>query len=432
MDDQRFDDIIKNKVGEYVDPTYDKGAIAGLHQHLAGYQVVPWYSQYKSAGLMAATLALFTLFNWLMIGNSREGSDINQASLNNNPDYERLIADLKGEIDRLKTIQPDTIYVINSTPNTGPGVLTASLKSETNPDQVINSFLLRLKEAEQIGRVGDFYFYHKNEVPSYGEFLALNNRDSELSGSFLNLSYPEEDTIFKEGAVATIEQEQSRMPILIIRDLEKHYSKGLGLKLGAELELAQTKPDIGSGEALPGLGILAELVFSPSLGFETGIKYKTRSYSLEAPNSNELASYSGLDNSLGTVAELEIDAKLLEIPLNFKFYRSFAQNKDLYISLGISPNLYLSQAFDYSHTPPLVNFSGEVTVTNAVKVDGPEFYLGTFNAGAGLSFNLTKRREVQREVQLGIFYQKDLGGIGFEDRKMNIFGLKSSYWFRVR
>ncbi len=105
MDDQRFDDIIKNKVGEYVDPTYDKGAIAGLHQHLAGYQVVPWYSQYKSAGLMAATLALFTLFNWLMIGNSREGSDINQASLNNNPDYERLIADLKGEIDRLKTIQ---------------------------------------------------------------------------------------------------------------------------------------------------------------------------------------------------------------------------------------------------------------------------------------------------------------------------------------
>ncbi len=152
--------------------------------------------------------------------------------------------------------------------------MTASLKSETNPDQVINSFLLRLKEAEQIGRVGDFYFYHKNEVPSYGEFLALNNRDSELSGSFLNLSYPEEDTIFKEGAVATIEQEQSRMPILIIRDLEKHYSKGLGLKLGAELELAQTKPDIGSGEALPGLGILAELVFSPSLGFETGIKYK--------------------------------------------------------------------------------------------------------------------------------------------------------------
>ncbi len=60
-----------------------------------------------------------------------------------------------------------------------------------------------------------------------------------------------------------------------------------------------------------------------------------------------------------------------------------------------------------------------------MKVDGPEFYLGTFNAGAGLSFNLTKRREVQREVQLGIFYQKDLGGIRFRGPK------NEHIWFEI-
>ena len=101
MDDQRFDDIIKNKVGDYTDPTFDDVAIGGLHQKLAAYQVVPWYAQYKSAALVAATLALFTLINWLMIKNNGEGADVSQAAIANTSEYKGLIADLKNEINKI-------------------------------------------------------------------------------------------------------------------------------------------------------------------------------------------------------------------------------------------------------------------------------------------------------------------------------------------
>ena len=425
MDEQRFDDIIRKKVGDYVDPTFDEGAIAGLHQHLAGYQATPWYLEYKSAGIMAATLALFTFINWLMI---RDNGISGQSTENTIPRYEELIQELQGEINRLQSMQPDTIYVVNQTPS-NQGVLSASLgDSRTNPDDVINTFLLRLKEGESIGQVGDYYFYHKESIPDYGDFIALNSRNENLDGSLFHLSYPDQDTIYKQGSVELVEEDYGRMPLVVIKDLEKHYSKGLGLKLGGELELSHTKPGIGSGEILPGGGVLAELVFSPSLALETGIKYKTRSYDAESVSNEDLTAFPGIDSTLEPVNELEGDAKLLEIPLNFKLYRPIAQNKDLYFSLGISPNIYLSQAFEYSHPTGEVNLPAEANLTSEAGINGPDFYLGTMNAGAGLSFDLPK----SRTVQVGLFYQKDINRLGVEEQKMNILGLKSSYWFRVR
>ena len=426
MDDERFDDIIKNKVGDYTDPVFDEGAIAGLHQHLAAHQVLPWYTQYKHVGLMAATLALFTLINWLMIRNTGN-PELNQAGINNNINYEALIDDLRDEINRLKSVQRDTLFIsriddTQRTPNP-----TAPSPVEVDPDQIINTFLLRLKDGQQIGKIGEYFFYHESDIPTHEEFIALNHRDSQLLGSALSMSYPNEDTIYKEIVRPQADEITARMPIIVIRDLEKHYSKGIGLKIGPSLELAHTKPKVGGGEFLPGGGILSELVFSPSLGLETGFIYKTRSYDLENSTNQDLSSFPGINSTLGNVSNLEGDAKLIEIPLNLKFYRTISQNKDIYILGGISPNLYLSQAFEYNYSPS-PDLPTEAVIQGEAKISGPDFYIGTVNAGVGMSIDLPR----ERTVQVGMFYQKDLAGIGVENQKLNVFGLKSSYWFRVR
>ena len=427
MDDQRFDDIIKGKVSEYSDPTYDETAIAGLHQHLAAHQVTPWYGPYKGAMAMAATLAFFTLINWWLIkDNLNIDTSSSVPSGDRFHDYQMVMDNLREVIDELKRIRQDTFYIVRSSDNgisnQPPGVVNASISS----DEIINQFLLRLKNGEQIGVIGDYYFYHQDEEVLFKDLAQYQNRNEELSGSLLTLSSPNGDTIYKDITYAHGLEDNGKMPIVVLRDLEKHYSRGLGLKLGVEGDFALSQPDIGSGEGLPGIGILGELVLSPSLGLETGFKYKTRSYAVESPNAGDLQSYPGIDPNLGTVDEFEGDAKLIEFPINLKYYRLIDQQKSLYLSAGLSPNLYLTQSFEYSQEDE--SSATESSITTDADVGESNFYLGTVNASVGMNFDLPKRRS----IQLGLFYQKSLSDLGIEERSMNIFGVKSSYWFRVR
>ena len=61
MDDQRFDDIIKQKVGNYEDTEFDPSSLAALHHQMAGLSVWPWYSRYKTELLVAGGMTLCTL-----------------------------------------------------------------------------------------------------------------------------------------------------------------------------------------------------------------------------------------------------------------------------------------------------------------------------------------------------------------------------------
>jgi len=104
MDDQIFDNIIKGKVSEYIDPVYDESALAGLHQKLAGAYSPPWYSQYKGAGMMAAVFAVFTIINWMMLSSYDEagGERLDTGSVTEHADFTGAVKELRYEISKLR------------------------------------------------------------------------------------------------------------------------------------------------------------------------------------------------------------------------------------------------------------------------------------------------------------------------------------------
>ncbi|MEQ9422790.1 MAG: outer membrane beta-barrel protein [Cyclobacteriaceae bacterium] len=432
MDDNRFDDIIKGKVGEYTDPTFDEGAIAGLHNLIAANPAVPWYVGYKNVGLMAATLAVFTMINWMLINefgnNSGDLASIHNAEI---IAYKSAVEDLKGEIQKLQSAAPDTIYItqanaqnlIEEAPR-NPALVSS--KGPTEQD-IIAAFLTGLQDENEIASIAGFYFFKEDALPQIGD-LTLEGRNVLLASRDFIYASSDQDTIYKDAKIAVIKPDKDNAPLVVIRNLEKHYSKGIGLKLGVETEFAASSPDYGKGEGLPGIGLMAELVLSPSLGLETGFKYKTRSYAIDDPDPSDLSSYPGIDNTLGPLADTEVDARLFEIPINLKYYTPISQNNDWYVSLGISPNLYFAQGFEYGHEFQGEVGNAEVDVTNKVDRNQTKLYLGTLNAGTGFNFDINNKRS----FQLGAFYQRTLKDIGFEERSFNVFGAKASYWFRVK
>ena len=48
MDDHKFDDIIKSKVGDYEEKGFDPASLASLHHQMAMQSAVPWYVSRRS------------------------------------------------------------------------------------------------------------------------------------------------------------------------------------------------------------------------------------------------------------------------------------------------------------------------------------------------------------------------------------------------
>jgi len=67
-------------------------------------------------------------------------------------------------------------------------------------------------------------------------------------------------------------------------------------------------------------------------------------------------------------------------------------------------------------------------LSSSESFDKTQWHMGTVNTGIGLSYDLPRNRI----IQVGSFYQKSIGGLGREDIKQNLFGLKRSFWFQVR
>src|SRR4051812_43148100 len=67
MDEQSFDDFIKNKLGSYEDPDFDESALIDFQNRSAIHYPSPWYGQSWSKIAIATGVLLLTLFNTYML-----------------------------------------------------------------------------------------------------------------------------------------------------------------------------------------------------------------------------------------------------------------------------------------------------------------------------------------------------------------------------
>jgi hypothetical protein len=219
---------------------------------------------------------------------------------------------------------------------------------------------------------------------------------------------------------------QKNMDTKTIRDLEDHYQKGVGIRMGPTVEFAKGNYVVGESDMSVNFGVLGDFIVSPSLSFETGIKYLKRYYELADQQDLVDSSLPGVDESIGALQKAEIDSWMLEIPVMLKYRYPLSLKSHILGGAGYSALYYWKQLFEYDYS-----FSGggdAFTVGSVYETKEHSFYSGSLNITLGVSNQLKNHKT----LETSLFYQRGIGSKGVEKTNANFFGIRGVYWFTLR
>jgi hypothetical protein len=426
MDDQRFDDNIKRKVGEFEDPGFDPADLAALHHQLRTVSAWPWYEQYRTELMLASGLALCTLIvvwsQWFMSSHVTESLKEKIMTLQG---QQAEIDRLQQEVAALKNTPPDTMRII---------------EIRERPTSHYASLLHRIRSLESAmnskvskENTGGTKSKSDKAILSYNEEFARTpfapGDDPSYRSSFPARLWPkmQEQPSLRAEPDAEAEGMRSTAPDLspkTLRDLEKHYQTGIGIRVGPVLEISRGFYEVGSGKFDVTAGVLADFVLSPSLSLETGAKYVHRVYNV-ADKRLFLVQWPGIDESLGTLESIDVDSWIFEIPVSLKYRYPVSVKSHWIASIGYSSLLYKSQVLEYEYemvSNPLA------TISSAYRNSHTKVYPGLLNFSLGVSKQLRNGKLVETSV----YYQHGLGETGIEQSKPNFLGVRGVYWFTVK
>lgn len=428
MDDQKFDDVIKRKLKDYEDRGFDPSALASLRHQMAATSGVAWYQNYRHEVITAIGIAISTLLllgmqhYWNKQRSAELVEEIRAATRTLRPEAD-LQADSPNE---RKNSHPDTVRIIEyrferSEDYQSLLLLFTALEKEVQ----------ELTNQQTLSSDND----HESEFPVSSLSSKMRNRSLKRDGigyarstriiprkpdhktrTGLRPSHKPENTVARPLSRKTM------------REMERHYQKGVGVKLGPVIETSRGVYSSGTGQFNIGYGILTELVLSPSLSIETGAKYSKRYY--EIGNREELAGSAlpGVDESSGDLQKAEVDNWILEMPLNVR-YRYPASLRTHWVgAIGYSPHLYMKQIFEYDYEFDDGSGPSGFVTHSAYQNRSVKVYPGTFNFYIGLNHQLKNNKL----IETSIIYQHGLNKMGIEKNKTSFIGLRGAYWFTLR
>ncbi len=428
MDDQRFDDSIKNKVGDYEYPGFDPTALATLHHQLGAVSSIPWYSLYRTELLVGSGIALSTLIiilsQWFMSNNTTEILNEKIIALNT---QQQEISKLQSEISFLKSTSPDTIRII---------------EIREQPSSTYTSLLYRIKLLEREAArkeiivldsgsestpvVNDNFEYFKFNGNQVNPLVSVYQRS--FSKRLIPREFDRESFhAVPDNSTFDAQYNAKKLSANTIRDLEKHYQQGIGIRIGPTVELAKGYYSEGKqGSIALTYGMLGDFILSPSFSIETGIKYSKRYYDISDNAVLMKLPLPDVDESLGTLQSAEIDSWMFELPIALKYRYPFSLTAHLLGSVGYSSLMYRHQIFEYSYAYPLAGDT--FTLGSEYESNTASFYAGSFNITLGVS----KRLKNSEILETSIFYQHGLGEKGIERINANFLGVRGVYWFTLR
>ncbi len=412
MDDNRFDSAIRTKLREYEHPG-EPGALTGLHHQIAAMSTASWYSRHRVELLIGTGLLIVTMIilgeQWMIRRELEEEVKTLTAQTGE-------IEKLRAEVHQLQMRKPDTVRITESAQQ--GSLLTASL-------------IRRIATLEEANRK----LMADNLLQNNGAAFAPAG-ESASEHEAMNAAAPARITPHEvEGKSSRVVREQKEMSSSVERslsaktiyNLEKHYSHGVGLTLGPVIEFSNGLYSLGYGRANLGVGILADLIFSPSLALETGAKYSTRSYAIHDEQILANAPLPGVDTHLGDLQRAEIDYRMLEIPLNLKFRYPLSLANHWLAGIGYSSTIYLNEDLEYTYR--FDNQTANPTsIVSTATVKKTTIYPGTINLSLGFSHALKDRRA----IEASLFYNHGLGTQGAEQTRTRFFGVRGVYWFTIR
>lgn len=415
MDDNRFDDIIKGKVGEFEDTSFDPSALAALHNRMATDGDWPWHVRFRTeiiAGTAAAIVILLTLWGQWYFSELRT-------------------EELQDELLALKTQNEKMDGLIGEMKNfksTGAPADTIRIIEIRERDPFLYARLVQQIEALKAS-LSDSFRRVSNASIKENYVLPVNNREA-FTGVFENQFSQYRIRSF---ALLTVDSStQESEPVnpepkkLSAKEIIKkeNYRKGVGFRLGPTAEVSQGLYPAGDGELNVGYGILGDFILSPSLSFETGLKYAHRFYSVGEKELNKI-NLPFVNQTIGDVKLAEIDSWVLEVPLHLKYRFPLSMKTSLLTRIGYSAMIYTGQTLEYSYE---YDASNNLFVKDSHKQKGFHLYPGALNLSIGVS-RLLKNKKI---LETGIFYQQGLGGMGVEKNKPSYLGIRGVYWIPLR
>lgn len=419
MDDKQFDDHLKARLGEFEDPHFDPSALAALHRQMTVVSSWPWYVQYRTELLVGSSLAFCTLVIlwslWFMSSNTNhlvnEKIRLLQAQ-------ESEMVRLRKEISELKDAR-DTVRIVEMHERQTAGYaallqriafLEAAAIRGTTADPKSNSFTSGVRYDSQ--------------------FVWTANAFSDTSLDAKSFSDRRAEIRQRKGSneVTTAERSpssQAKLSVKALRDLEEHYQKGIGVRVGPVVEASRGFYHPGSGRLDLGVGAQADFVLSPSLSLETGGKFFHRFYELSDANKLSNEDWPGLDESLGVLKLADVDSWVLEIPVNLKYWYPVSPRRHWLAGVGYSAVLYTTQVLEYEYG---MESNPSATVNSTYRDTKATLYPGTLNFSLGLASRLKNKKL----LETSLYYQIGTGDMGLENSKPNFLGVRGVYWFTVR
>ncbi len=191
------------------------------------------------------------------------------------------------------------------------------------------------------------------------------------------------------------------------RELEKHYRKGMGIRLGPTLDLSKGFYDQGTGGIDIAGGLLGDFIVSPSLSVETGAKFIHRYYEISEEELNTNLTLPYVNPDLAPVTQADIDSWMIEVPMNLKYRYPLSLKTYALVGLGYSSVIYTKQVLEYSYNFDAIP-SGYITEPH-ILTDVTR-YSGTLNISLGIS----KRLKNNKILETSLYYQHGLGEMGVE------------------
>lgn len=418
MDDTRFDDHIRTKIGDYEATGFDADALANLHMRLGSIRITPWYRQYSSYLLTGMGIVLATLF---IVGNqwymSNRNADILESSLQ---EHRATIDILRTEVEELKNVRPDTIRIVEKQPVIFRIPLPLLERIGSLEQQI--AALLR----EQQTTTDDDRENRGDEMQPNWSYVS----NIEMGVHGLARRSVDGNKVSRPPLTASILVKDNNanqdLSAVTIRALEEHYHPGIGIRIAPAVEVANGFYEHGKSQPHVSGGLQLDFILSPSLSIETGARYSRRYYEADEHNGLSDLQLPGMDESAGTLQKAEMDYWVTELPLYLKYRYPFSAKSYCQGSIGYSTLFYFRQVFEYDYAFAADNRD---MIIHSVYETGQT----SFSPGAvSISFGLGRHLKNNKIIEASLYYQRGLGPMGLEQTNADFLGIRSAYWFTLK
>ncbi|MEQ9166325.1 MAG: hypothetical protein RLO12_08705 [Fulvivirga sp.] len=454
MDDSRFDDIIKNQVDEFDQVEFDPSALAGLHYKMDSSIRSSFYSRYRNEILVAAAttvIAVLILFGINHSGNNVALLQQQIADLKNQNEKVGELGNLLQESKNQQIVPADTIRIIeyrNSNDlyynrlvseidqlrrQLNEGQNQSRLVSDTfrrdlvylgREDQVSDDILRELENG-QIVQNGDYLFLVVDDLVVAGQNPYLVKRKGLTHEYRLPEYFFIWDSTSTDDQLANVEPVPVQISVKKLKELEKHYQKGVGIDLGPTVSMQNGFFGSNSPFNALGGGVMIDFIMSPVWSIESGLIFNAADYEVDRENLG-LLNLPAPDPVYGEVDNAEITSWFVEIPATLKYRQRISQRNHLVYGAGASAFWYTKQAIEFGHLFETSTIT--VPVESSYRIRQHELYFGTLNLSLGFSTSLKNNKR----LEASLVYKNNLGKLGAEQIEPDFLGVKASYLFKAR